>query len=162
MKPSSLWWATLPLFVLNACTPAPEQTAEPSQADLDALGVSTERFLAAWNAADVEALGAWMAEDAIEMPPDGPPLVGRAAMLQGLRDYFAEFDAVQTATTDEVVVRGDLAVLRGTWRLTETPRAGGPPVERSGKWLDVQRRTADGSWKTWRWMWNQTTAAEGT
>jgi len=63
--------------------------------------------------------------------------------------------------SDEVTVLGDLAVTRGTWSVTETPKAGGETVERHGKWFTVQRRQADGSWKTWRWMWNQATTSTG-
>jgi ketosteroid isomerase-like protein len=103
-----------------------------------------------------------MADDAIEMPPDGPALVGRDAIVQAMTDYFNEFTATQTATTDEVSVHGDLAVMHGTWTVTEEPKAGGESQTRSGKWLEVLRRQADGSWKTWRWMWNQQSAMDAT
>ncbi len=141
--------------ILATCTPAPAPQVDTSAEDEAALRASGDNFLAAWNAADVAALGSLLADDAIEMPPDGPALRGRDAIMQGMRDYFEQFTATQTAETDEISIHGDIAVLHGTWTVTETPRAGGEAQTRSGKWMDVQRRQADGSWKTWRWMWNQ-------
>lgn len=152
------WMALALLAVLVACTQAPAPPPDTSAAAAAALQANSEAFLNAWNAADVATLGDMLAEDAIEMPPDGPVLDGRAAIMQATTDYFSQFTATQTATTDEVNVQGDLAISRGTWTVTETPKAGGETVTRSGKWFDVQKRQADGSWKTWRWMWNQATA----
>ena len=50
---------------------------------------------------------------------------------------------------------GDVALAWGTWESTETPKAGGSTVVNRGKWMEVYRRDADGSWKTWRWIWNR-------
>ena len=162
MKLSSLCFSIVSILAFNACAPAAPPPEEPSQADLATLRASSDVFVTAWNAADVDVIGATIAEDAVEMQPDAPPLEGRETILQEMRNYFSEFDAVQSSTTDEVSVFGDLAILRGTWNVTETPKAGGEAVERSGKWFTVQRRQEDGSWKTWRWMWNQADSPAGT
>jgi uncharacterized protein (TIGR02246 family) len=160
MKLPSLCFGVL-ILALTGCAPAAAPPEDTSQADMATLSASSEVFVTAWNAGDAEAIGATIAEDAIEMQPDGPPLEGRETIMQRMRDYFAEFDAVQTSTTDEVTVLGDLAVLRGTWNVTETPKTGGETAERSGKWFTVQQRQEDGSWKIWRWMWNQATSSAG-
>ena len=58
-----------------------------------------------------------------------------------------------TARVDEIVVAGDLAVLRAFFEETLTLKAGGEPTELSGSWLMVLKKQADGSWKLWRNMW---------
>ena len=148
MRFSSLCCSVVSILALTACAPPAPPAEDTSEADLATLRASSDVFVTAWNAADVDAIAATIAEDAIEMQPDGPPVEGREAIAQAMRDYFSEFDAVQTSTTDEVQLLGDLAVLRGTWNVTETPKAGGDTVERSGKWFTVQRRDEDGTWKS--------------
>lgn len=147
------------MVALAACTQAPVPVPDTSEADEAAIRASSDAFLAGFNAGDVTAMADLYAEDAIAIPPDGPPTEGRDAILQSLSEYFELFTATQTATTDEIILRGDLAVARGTWSSRETPKAGGEEVTRNGKWMEVQRRQADGSWKVWRWMWNQESAA---
>ena len=142
--------------VLAACTPPPPP--DTSEADRAVLG-SAGAFLTAWNAADVATMAGMYADDAIELVPDGPPNVGRDAILKGAADYFAQFTATQTATVDEVNLHGDLAVTRGTWTVRETPKTGGAEQTRHGKWIVVHKRDTDGTWRTWRWMWNEDRAA---
>jgi ketosteroid isomerase-like protein len=145
-------------LVLAACSqPAPEPV-DTSEADAAAIRAHTDQFLALWNAADVAGLGAMYDDDAIRMQPDGPNAEGREAILQAFTEYFDEFDAQQTAVVDEVGVFGGVGFGRGTWSVRQTPKAGGDEQERNGKWFVMHRRQADGSWKTWRWMWNE----EGT
>ena len=77
MKLSSLWIFIVSTLAFTACAPAAAPPEEPSQADLATLRASSEVFVTAWNAADVDAIGATISEDAVEMQPDGPPLEGR-------------------------------------------------------------------------------------
>jgi len=155
MRHASLWLSALPVALLAACIQVPAPPADTSEADAAAIRASTDSFLSAWNAADVNALGLLYDADVIQMPPDGPPREGPAAVLQGATDYFAQFTASQTATVTDVSVHGDLGIAHGTWTVHETPRAGGEEQVRRGKWLIVSRRQTDGSWRTWRWIWNQ-------
>jgi len=59
-------------------------------------------------------------------------------------------------TTDllDVVVAGDIGVLRAYYANTINPTNGAEPGQRSGDWLVVLRRQDDGSWKLWREMWS--------
>ena len=113
--------------------------------------------LEAFNAGDVTGLDNLFMDDAIELPVDAPPNVGRAAILAASAAYYEANAASQTATTEEISVMGDVAVAWGTWEVTETPDAGGPTAVNHGKWMEVYRRDVDGAWKTWRWMWNRDT-----
>ena len=145
---------------LAACAePPPPPPPDTTEADLAFLRGDTDRFLAAYNAQDIAAFEAFYTDDAVELLPDGPPNVGKAAILASRAAGFEQFDAVQTATTDEVVLFGDYAMSRGTWEETQTPKAGGASQTLNGKWIVLYKRQADGTWKTWRWMWNQDRSA---
>lgn len=159
MKTSFLWITLFLAATLAACTQAPPARPNTSEADKAAIRNSTPSFLAAWNAADVTALGAFFAEDAVEMRADGAPFEGRKAILDGLSSFFAQFKATQSAIVTEAGVEGDLGFARGTWNLRSAPKSGGAETTRTGKWMVLYKRQADGSWKTWRWIWNEQPAA---
>ena len=149
---------SIPLLLLvavGACARAPVPPADTSEADAAAIRATNDRWIASFNDGDAAALSLTYLDDAVALPPDGPLLVGRQAIVQSLRDYFAEFSATQASTVAEVTLFGDLAMARGTWKIRQTPRPDGVDQLRSGKWLALQKRQADGTWKTWRWIWNQ-------
>jgi uncharacterized protein (TIGR02246 family) len=125
------------------------------EADEATLRSTVNQFLVAWNAADVASLETFYAEDAIEMQPDGAPHDGRKAIQDSHAAFFAQFTATQSATAMEVGVEGNLGFTRGTWGVRSTPKAGGPETSRTGKWMVLSKREADGSWKIWRWIWNE-------
>ena len=139
-----------PMLLLAACAPAAEPDTE---ADIQALREMTPQFLTAFNAG--QSASETFMDDGVSMPPDVPDIVGREAIRQADLTYFEEFTATQTATTDEVRVYGDVGFVRGTWRVLETPKAGGDEVERNGKWLVIYERQPDGQWKAARHIWNQ-------
>jgi ketosteroid isomerase-like protein len=138
---------------------------EASTADPAILRTQVDEFVSMWNAGDVDGLGSMIAEDAVLMQPTGPALKGREAILAQLAQNYDISLFQQSATVDEVVMLGDQAYARGTWELDPTPEAGPDTPSMSGKWSAVYQPAPDGSWQTWRWMWNQppeqvTTAGE--
>ena len=58
------------------------------------------------------------------------------------------------STTEEIIVSGDWAFDRGPYTVTFTPKAGGEPMRDSGRGMDFFKRQPDGSWKTYREIWN--------
>jgi len=150
---------TLPLVclaLLAACAAPAPSSAVDTAADEAALRATTDTFLQAFNAADVQGMTANTMADAVEMPTGGPELVGKAAIVEGSTKFMADFTASQTATVEEVAVWGDVGMSRGTWEVTETPKDGkaGATIRR-GKWLVIHKRAPDGSWGSWRHIWNQ-------
>jgi uncharacterized protein (TIGR02246 family) len=142
-------------FTLALVCCQPSDPADTSKADEAAIRGFKDQFLAAINAADLSGFDGLYTDDAVQLPPDGAALVGLEAIMQGFTEQFAEFDATQTAEVEDVQVVGDIGYSHGTWNVTQTPKAGGGPQPRNGKWTTVARRQADGSWKIWRWMWNE-------
>jgi len=141
---------------LAACAePPPPPPPDTTEAHIAAIRAVSDRFLVAYNAQDMAAFEAFYTDDAIALGPDGPAATGKDAILALQAAGFEQYDAVQTATTDEVSVFGDHALAWGTWEETQTPKVGSPAELLRGKWLVIYRRQADDSWKTWRWMCNR-------
>jgi ketosteroid isomerase-like protein len=79
------------------------------------------------------------------MPPNEAAITGRPR----IRSWF---DGAPTVSSydpeiDQVEVRGDLAVVRGDYSITFTPKGAAGPLKDNGKWLEVRQKQADGSWK---------------
>ena len=146
------------LLLLAACGPEPATEtgiAEPVSVDPAEFQAQVDDFVTAWNAGDLETLTSGIAEDAVLLEPDGPPLVGRAAIAADIAENYDYELFQQTGTVDEVLMIGDAAFARGAWRLDPTAAAGADVPPMTGKWAAIYKRGPDGTWQTWRWMWNQ-------
>ena len=133
----------LALAFASACAPKVDDPA-----DVQAVKQSVETFAKAMNAGDGEALVSVMTEKTIYADNHFPVVVGRSAVKQMYDAQFGMFTAAFQAPVEEVRVVGDLAVSRGTWSITLTPKAGGPaPITDSGSWMAISSRQPDGTWK---------------
>ena len=108
--------------------------------------------LAGWYAAgDIDSVAAVFAEDAWQMPPNSPPLVGREAIREFWLGAVAWGKWDFTLETQDVDVSGPMAVERGKYilRFTAGPDApaGMMSFEDSGNYLVHWRREADGEWR---------------
>jgi ketosteroid isomerase-like protein len=129
--------------------------AEAASLDVGTLRAEVNQFVAAWNTGNQAALGPMIAEDAVLLQPDGPPIEGQAAILATMAEGYDIAMYQQAATVDEVMAVGDAAYARGTWMLNPTAAAGADAAALSGKWSALYKAGPDGTWQTWRWMWNQ-------
>ena len=145
-------------LVLAACAQKPAEAPDTTEADTAAIHAWVDQFLAAWNVGDVTTIGPTLAEDIILMQPVGPMVSGRDAVLETIAKQYDVTMIQQTATVDEVIVNGDHAYARGTWQLNPTAAAGADVQASNGKWSVLYKRSADGGWQVWRWMWNQDAA----
>lgn len=160
---STRWLLALFTAPLVACAaPPPPPPPDTTEADVAAIRAIGDRFLEAFNARDASRLDGLFADDAVELPVDAPPNVGREAILAASGAYYESFELSQTATTEEITVLGDVAYAWGTWEVNETPAAGGDTKVNRGKWMEIYRRQADGTWKTSRWIWNRDTPTAPT
>lgn len=133
----------LVLAFATACAPKVDDPA-----DVQAVKQSVETFAKAMNAGDSEALVSVMTEKTIWADNHFPVVVGRSAVKQMYDAQFGMFTLAFQAPVDEVRVVGDLAVSRGTWTITLTPKAAGPaPITDSGSWMAISSRQPDGTWK---------------
>ncbi len=115
--------------------------------------------VAALEAGDVSVLAAFYAEDAIQLPPGGPPLEGWEAIRASLERELAGIEIAAGVEVLEVVVAGDWAFARGQYRTSVRPASGGRATEATGSWLDILQRQADGTWRIARSAWSSHGAA---
>lgn len=127
-----------------------DPTFEVSRTNLARIGIerSDLRFEQAVAAGDADAIAALYTENAVILPPDGPPITGRAA----IRDYMAGLvaagiDGVDIETV-EVLRFDDMAVERANLTLS----VGGEVVE-EGKSIVLWQLVGD-EWLYARDMWS--------
>jgi ketosteroid isomerase-like protein len=151
MKPNNACRLILPLL-LAACGPSP-------QADLEAEGAELMQLSREWSdlvstAPIEEWIGLW-AEDAVLMPPDLPPIRGRAA----IREYVEAAAQVPGShiswVPEEVHVArsGDMAYMIERNVITVNDSLG-DQITAHGKVITVWRKDSDGSWRNVVDMWN--------
>ena len=108
-----------------------------------AIRALNEAFVQHFNAGDADGLArAVYAEDARLLPPNHPMITGRAQIAEALRGLFEAGlgGLIVDAYEVEVAASGDLAYAIGTFSLAR-------PAPDRGKFVEVYRRQADGSWR---------------
>ena len=114
-----------------------------SEDQIGAIRQMTDEWLVAHAARDWDSLAEHYTDDAVLMPPMAPPIQGRSA----IREWFGanENDTRVEVAILEIEGYGDLAYVRGESRVTLGVSTDAP-VTFVGKYLDIRRRQADGSW----------------
>ncbi|UCF18766.1 MAG: SgcJ/EcaC family oxidoreductase [Gemmatimonadota bacterium] len=156
MSARSVLLAVLALALASTgCQPPGQAPAGLSEEDDAAIRARTEGYVQAALAGDAAAVSAFFSEDALRMPPDQPAVEGRAAIqawheaVVGAGTY-SQF----TATPVQIEGRGDLAFVRGTFSITWTPQGAPEPIQITGKYVEIRRKQADGSWLIAADIWN--------
>lgn len=144
----------LPVAGLLGCENPRTQPADTRAADVAALRELHDQVTAGQNAGDASVFERASASDVLVLPPDGSLIAGRQAHVEFNRKVFNTFTNIFDNKSEEIVVSGDWGFDRGTYRYTETPRAGGPTVVRDGYYLWLARREPDGVWRYARIIWN--------
>jgi uncharacterized protein (TIGR02246 family) len=131
---------TSAIALIAACAPPP--TSDFSEADEAAIMASEAAWEAAEDARDWAGLAAIYAEDAVFLAPNMPELSGRAA----IEEWHAA--TPEGAELDLEIVQisgsGDLAYVYGTYEMSYP--VGGETVNDSGRYVEIRRKAADGSW----------------
>ncbi|MCC6389947.1 MAG: DUF4440 domain-containing protein [Bryobacterales bacterium] len=131
---------------ISSCGPSPapdtRAAAEAAIRELDDQWSAT----AAKN--DLDGTIGYYAGDAVLLAPNAPI----AKDLKGIRESWAGLLGPRTAvswkaTKVEVARSGELGYLYGTYQLKIDDPKGGPPVQDTGKILEVWKKQADGKWK---------------
>jgi len=137
---------------LTGCKPQPI-----SPADEQAIRATYVAYATSANAGSVDGLVANYASDATVQPPGAPAATGTEAIRRMYTGMLAAVRPHLTLTATKVAGQGDVAYVTGTYHLTYTMKdstQAAPPAE-DGKFVDVQWRQADKSWKIVASSWNQ-------
>ncbi len=140
------------LFPLVAAACAPAVDVEADRAAIEAM---REAEGAAVAAGDADALTNLHADDIVIMAPNEPIVSGRDAAREWANGFVATVSAtIDSYTSDDIVIMGDVAIERYSGHLTLTPKDGGDAVAENIKGFHIYRRQADGSWKMTHDIWN--------
>ena|SRR2546428_8893178 len=115
-----------------------------SAADQAAIRTVSDRFSQLLVAQEFDSLVRLYTENAVFMPPHQPAVHGRTA----LRSWMASFPRVSrmSLTINEIDGRADLAYVRGSYAMTLHPENAPGPIDDLGKYIEIRKRQADGSW----------------
>jgi ketosteroid isomerase-like protein len=142
----------LPLFAGCSSQNAAADTRAADEATLRNLDAEWSK---AAGAKDLEKTASYYSDDALILPPNMPTITGKQqgrAMWQGMFSVPG-FGGGWKATKVEVARSGDLGYVTGTYELSETDASGKPMVDK-GKYLEIWKKQADGSWKCVADMFN--------
>jgi uncharacterized protein (TIGR02246 family) len=138
------------LLSLALLAPAVAQGDGPAQA---AIRAALTQWMADFNAGDADKVCALFAPDLIAQYRGQPE-----------RDYQGLCDLLKRSLSDrsrtytyslaikEILVAGDLAVVRLTWTLRVKPKDGAGDTTSDEPGMDIFRRQGDGSWKISRYI----------
>lgn len=135
------------LSLVSACA---NKVNDP--ADVQAIRQVVADYAKATNAGDAGAIADLTTDKTIFAYPNSPALVGKEAIRSIHQAFANEASTEFSVPVEEVRVIGDLALARGTWTETVTPKAEGvASASYSGSWMASFARQTDGSWK-WDWL----------
>jgi uncharacterized protein (TIGR02246 family) len=139
------------LLALAACREAP--AADPDADARQGIEAAVSRYVAATNEGNAEALSDLYTDDAVLLPPDHAPILGRKA----IGEFWQQgTDTGLEVRTLRVEVDGSVGYLVGQYNLPQTAEE---PAD-SGKYVMCLRRQRDGSWKLSADIWNSSAADE--
>lgn len=152
MKTKSLFLSgcfALLSFIFAGTASAADTKIEQALRDLDA------QWSAAAGAKDLDKTVSYYAESAIVMPPNAANATTKDAIRSAWKEMLARPGAGISwkATKVEVAKSGDLAYVSGTYEDTMTD-ASGKPVKDRGKYVEIFKKQADGTWKVVADIWN--------
>ena len=144
----------------NGAADANSAAAVDSGADEQAIRGHVERWGQLVKAKDAASIAGLYTEDGAVMPPNAPIGKGRAAIEQTWAAMMATPGFDLTILPEQVLVSssGDMALDRGTYRLTVTP--GGTAQTDTGKYVVVWRKVG-GEWKAAADIFNSDLPASG-
>jgi ketosteroid isomerase-like protein len=139
------------LLLAVACQPAAPAPGGLTDQDRAAINQKTDAFSKAVNAHDwAAATDPYYTDDAIMMPSNGPEVGGKANIKAWMAAYpsFSDFSSHAV----EIEGSGGWAYARGRYAMKLM--MGGAAVADSGKYLEIWKKQADGSWSVARDIFN--------
>ena len=146
------------LMVLAGLLLCRAQPALGQLTDADRKGIQdvTDRFAKAMVSGDAAGVATLYTDDGMLLPPNESAVKGRSAIQQ----YVGRLPKITSFTPRliEMEGNGDMAYIRGTYEITLMPAGAKTPSKDSGKFIEIRRKQADGSWLLARDFWNSNQA----
>lgn len=132
-----------------------------NEAELNAVDHVRELHVAALNAGQADDWAAQFTDDGVQMPPNAPANIGKQAIGAWSGGLLGHFRVQFALDVDEVRILDDWAFERGGYAITLDPKAGGPLLKDSGKYITLYRRDQKGTWRMARDIWNSSNPLPG-
>ena len=141
----------LVMVALGACQPSDSKTAAaPSAASDSVARLAHEAYTTAINSNNLDSLTGMFTDDVVFLAAHAPPIVGKPAVRKWAQDYLEAFTTHWDKTSQEFEVAGQWAFERYSYKSTDTPKAGGAPVQDTGWGLVIYHHDTDGKWRVAR------------
>jgi ketosteroid isomerase-like protein len=135
--------------VIFACgAPQPQTPPDTRAADEAALRKADTDWAKAAESKQLDAWVAYYSPDAVVLPPNAKMATDRDAIRKSIGDFLAipGMSIKWAPTKAEVARSGDIGYTWGTYELTMNgPK--GKPLTDHGKYVEIWKKQADGSWK---------------
>ena len=151
----SLMLATLAAAFLGACSHQPAALPDNRAADAAAVQKADADWSLAAESKQADTWLAFYADDAVVLPPNEAMATTKDDIRKSVTDLLAlpGLSVSWQTTKAEAARSGDLAYTYGTYELTSSDAKGSATTDH-GKYSEVWRKQADGSWKCIVDMWS--------
>ena len=138
-----------------------DMTVDTTEEDMAAISKAGEALIEALENDNLSGILDGLAEDHITMAPNEPLLANEATLRSWHQSRIDAYTFNSTFSTEDIKIKGDIAVERWSSNYTLTARTGDEVIEGEFKGLWMWMRQADGSWKlTWS-IWNSDLPVDG-
>jgi ketosteroid isomerase-like protein len=121
--------------------------------DQSSIKAAIEQFIAAYNNGNLNGVLACYSDDLIKTR-NGAPAENKSETARRLADVFANFHSRVEVENEELIVSGNYAFTRGSFRVTLKPKNGGDSAIIERRYLELWQKE-DGRWLVMRTMDNQ-------
>lgn len=144
-----LYMGIISLFTLAGCKVTQETHNKDDQL---AIEETRTRVFTAYKAGDLETMMAYFHPDVIQIPSYDKLLIGKERVQANYAAALSMFDIVISDDLEDMHIDGDVATTHGLYTVTLTPKAGGEPMQRSGRYMVIMKRWAGSptGWSTFR------------
>lgn len=159
MKRRRLIAGFLLVVLVSACGEAPPPAAPtgPSNEDIMTIRRMDAEFRDAVLAKNWDAIGKQLAERAVMMPPNAPLVAGAGPIVEWFRTSGLTVHEFNTSS-EAIGGSGNLAVNRGSYRISFSAPGATTPTNDAGKYVWVLQRQPDQTWRVTLSMWNSDAA----
>ncbi len=138
--------ALICLFAVG-CSPDSQSVPDSRDVDIEAIRQADLAWSAAQASDGLDGAMSFYLDDAIFLPPNRPMAIGKEAIREASAFIDSPgFSASWKPTKIEVARSGDIGYAIGTFEGTSVDSAG-DAVSVKGKYVEIWKKQADGSWK---------------
>ena len=141
-------------MLLSGTVVSAGQPAKAAVADEQAVKQLVAEFDRCAREKDLEAFLSHSVDDVVALAPGEPAVVGKEALRNWYKGFYAAFDIAMVHRPIETHSFGEVVIARGDATGSIRSVSGGEAMQVNNKYLFVLKRQADGSLKVWRAMFN--------